>query len=200
LHRAPWQPGHNGRACPPAQQRGGARFHRAPRQQERSSAVVCDSTERRGSQGTAGAPCLALHAPFSFQSRLGDFGPLPSGPPAGALIVIGSAPQGGPAPGSWPQPRKLAVSAPVGPRSPKKEPRVDPPRARARGARSRRTGAPAGGVAKYPRTTYEYGNHVHIFVYSYSTVDVIKQRNMVNSGARGTKDKNLRSRCIGKLL
>ena len=55
-------------------------------------------------------------------------------------------------------------------------------------------------VDKYPRTTYEYGNHVHICVYSYSTVDVIKQRNMVNSGVRGTKDKNLRSRCIGKLL
>ena len=55
-------------------------------------------------------------------------------------------------------------------------------------------------VDKYPRTTYEYGNHVHICVYSYSIVDVIKQRNMVNSGVRGTKDKNLRSRCIGKLL
>jgi hypothetical protein len=55
-------------------------------------------------------------------------------------------------------------------------------------------------VDKYPRTTYEHGNHVHICVYSYSVVDVIKQRNMVNSGVRGTKDKNLRSRCIGKLL
>ena len=31
-------------------------------------------------------------------------------------------------------------------------------------------------------------------------VDEIKQRNMVNSGVRGAKDKNLRSRCIGKLL
>jgi hypothetical protein len=55
-------------------------------------------------------------------------------------------------------------------------------------------------VDKYPRTTCEHGNHVHICVYSYSTVDVSKQRNMVNSGARGAKDKNLRSRCIGKLL
>jgi hypothetical protein len=55
-------------------------------------------------------------------------------------------------------------------------------------------------VDKYPRTTYEYGNHVHICVYSYSIVDVIKQRNMVNSGVKGTKEKNLRSRCIGKLL
>ena len=36
-------------------------------------------------------------------------------------------------------------------------------------------------VDKYPRTTYEYGNHMNICVYSYSTVDVIKQRNMVNS-------------------
>jgi hypothetical protein len=43
------------------------------------------------------------------------------------------------------------------------------------------------GVDKYPRTTYEYGNHVHICVYSYSTVDEIKQRNMVNSGVRGRK-------------
>ena len=42
--------------------------------------------------------------------------------------------------------------------------------------------------------------YVHICVYSYSIVDVTKQRNMVNSGVRGTKDKNLRSRCIGKLL
>ena len=58
----------------------------------------------------------------------------------------------------------------------------------------------AGVVDKYPRTTYEYGNHVHICVYSYSTVDVIKQRDMVNSGVGGTKDRNLRSRCIGKLL
>ena len=55
-------------------------------------------------------------------------------------------------------------------------------------------------VDKYPRTTYECGNHVHVCVYSYSVVDAIKQRNMVNSGVRGTKDKNLRSRCIGKLL
>ena len=29
-------------------------------------------------------------------------------------------------------------------------------------------------VDKYPRTTYEYGNHVHMCVYSYSTVDEIK--------------------------
>jgi hypothetical protein len=36
---------------------------------------------------------------------------------------------------------------------------------------------------------------VHICVYSYSIVDVINQRNMVNSGVGGTKDKNLRSRC-----
>ena len=56
-------------------------------------------------------------------------------------------------------------------------------------------------VDKHPRTAYEYGNHVHIiFLYSYSTVDEIKQRDMVNSGVKGTKDRNLRSRCIGKLL
>jgi hypothetical protein len=40
-------------------------------------------------------------------------------------------------------------------------------------------------VDKYPRTTYEYGNHVHICVYSYSIVDEIKQRNMVNSRSEG---------------
>jgi len=34
----------------------------------------------------------------------------------------------------------------------------------------------------------------------YSEVGAIEQRYMVNSGVRGTKDKNLRSRCIGKLL
>jgi hypothetical protein len=55
-------------------------------------------------------------------------------------------------------------------------------------------------VDKCPRATHEHGNHVHVRVYSYSIVDVIKQRNVVNSGVRGTKDKNLRSRCIGKLL
>jgi hypothetical protein len=56
-------------------------------------------------------------------------------------------------------------------------------------------------VDKYPRTTYEYGNHVHMCVYSYSTVDVIKQRNMVNSGVRGTKkDRNPRSGWVGILL
>jgi hypothetical protein len=37
---------------------------------------------------------------------------------------------------------------------------------------------------------------VHICVYSYSTVDVIKQRNMVNSGVRGTKDKDLSDRGV----
>jgi len=46
-------------------------------------------------------------------------------------------------------------------------------------------------VDKYPRTTYEYGNHVHMCKYSYSTVDVIKQRNMVNSGVRGAKGMDL---------
>jgi hypothetical protein len=35
---------------------------------------------------------------------------------------------------------------------------------------------------------------------NYSTVGVNEQKDMVNSGVRGTKDKNLRSRCIGKLL
>ena len=55
-------------------------------------------------------------------------------------------------------------------------------------------------VDKYPRTTYEYGNHVHMCVYSYSIVDVIKQRNMVNSGVRGKKDRNPRSGWVGILL
>jgi hypothetical protein len=62
-----------------------------------------------------------------------------------------------------------------------------------------RVNAPAS-VDKCPRATHECGNHVHTCVYSYSVVDEIKQRNMVNSGVRGAKDKNLRSRCIGKLL
>jgi hypothetical protein len=61
-------------------------------------------------------------------------------------------------------------------------------------------GKNSNGVDKCPRTTYECGNHVHTCVYSYSAVDEIKQRNMVNSGVRGTKSRNLRSRCIGKLL
>jgi hypothetical protein len=47
---------------------------------------------------------------------------------------------------------------------------------------------PCPSVDKYPRTTYECGNHVHISRYSYSTVDVIKLRDMVNSGVRGTKN------------
>jgi hypothetical protein len=34
---------------------------------------------------------------------------------------------------------------------------------------------------------------------NYSTVGVNEQKDMVNSGVRGTKDKNLRSGCIGKL-
>ena len=42
--------------------------------------------------------------------------------------------------------------------------------------------------------------YVRMCVYSYSAVDEIKQRNVVNSGVRGTKDKNLRSRYVGKLL
>jgi hypothetical protein len=42
--------------------------------------------------------------------------------------------------------------------------------------------------------------HMCVYDYSYSTVDVIKQRDMVNSGVGGTKSRNLRSRCIGKLL
>ena len=55
-------------------------------------------------------------------------------------------------------------------------------------------------VDKHPRATCEHGNHVHVCVHSYSTVDEIKQRDVVNSGVRGTKDKNLRSRCVGELL
>ena len=48
------------------------------------------------------------------------------------------------------------------------------------------------GVDKYPRTTYEYGNHVHICAEnSYSTVDVNEQKDMVNSGVRGTKGMDL---------
>jgi hypothetical protein len=50
-------------------------------------------------------------------------------------------------------------------------------------------------VGKCPRTTCEYGNHVstdvHMCKHSYSTVDVNEQRNMVNSGVRGTKNNHL---------
>jgi hypothetical protein len=57
-------------------------------------------------------------------------------------------------------------------------------------------------VDKYPRTTYEYGNHVRICAETttvrYSRCE--RTKNMVNSGVRGTKDRNLRSRWIGKLL
>jgi hypothetical protein len=35
-------------------------------------------------------------------------------------------------------------------------------------------------------------------VSSYSKVGAKEQRYMINSGVRGTKEKNLRSRCIGK--
>jgi hypothetical protein len=45
------------------------------------------------------------------------------------------------------------------------------------------------------RTTYEHGNHVHTSdkcVSSYSKVDAVEQRYMVNSGAGGTKDRDLR--------
>jgi hypothetical protein len=55
-------------------------------------------------------------------------------------------------------------------------------------------------VDKYPRATCEHGNHVHICVYSNSAVDEIKQRNMVNAGVGGTKDRNPRSGWIGVLL
>ena len=42
---------------------------------------------------------------------------------------------------------------------------------------------------------------MHVGVYSYSAVDVIKQRNVVNSGVRGTKkDRNPTSGWIGILL
>jgi hypothetical protein len=41
---------------------------------------------------------------------------------------------------------------------------------------------------KYPRTTYDYRNHGHVNRYNYSTVDVIKLRDMVNSGARGYEE------------
>ena len=56
---------------------------------------------------------------------------------------------------------------------------------------------------KYPRTTCEYGNHVHMCacVSSYSEVDAVEQRHVVNSGARGEKkDRNPRSGWIGVLL
>jgi hypothetical protein len=46
-------------------------------------------------------------------------------------------------------------------------------------------------VDKYPRTAFEYGNHVYICKPSYSTVDGNEQRNMVNSGVRGTKKNHL---------
>jgi hypothetical protein len=51
-------------------------------------------------------------------------------------------------------------------------------------------------VDKYPRTTYEYGNHVYIYmlyVSSYNKVDAIEQRNMVNSGVGGTEQEERRS-------
>jgi hypothetical protein len=41
------------------------------------------------------------------------------------------------------------------------------------------------GVDKYPHTTYEHGNHVHISymrVSSYSKVDAVEHRDMVSSG------------------
>ena len=48
-------------------------------------------------------------------------------------------------------------------------------------------------VDKYPRATYEYGNHVHVCAEnSYSTVDVNEQKDMVNSGVRDRKKRNLR--------
>jgi hypothetical protein len=46
-------------------------------------------------------------------------------------------------------------------------------------------------VDKYPRTTCEHGNHVHTCKHSYSAADVNEQRNMVNSGVRGTKNNHL---------
>ena len=56
-------------------------------------------------------------------------------------------------------------------------------------------------VDKYPRTTYEYGNHVHIYmrVNSYSTVGVIEQKDMVNSGVRGRKKMDLRPEVYSKV-
>jgi hypothetical protein len=50
---------------------------------------------------------------------------------------------------------------------------------------------------------YEHGNHVHVCAYTatvYSTVGVIEQKDMVNSGVRGVKGRNLRSRWSGILL
>ena len=52
-------------------------------------------------------------------------------------------------------------------------------------------------VEKCPRTTYEHGNHVHTSdkcVSSYSKVDAVEQRYTVNSGAGGTKDRDLRTK------
>ena len=48
-------------------------------------------------------------------------------------------------------------------------------------------------VDKYPRTTCEHGNHVHICADNYSTVGVNEQKDMVNSGVRGRKKVNLRN-------
>ena len=52
---------HGATSAARAQQRGGVRFHRAPWQSDRSRTAACASTERRDSQGTAGAPFLPLH-------------------------------------------------------------------------------------------------------------------------------------------
>ena len=51
---------------------------------------------------------------------------------------------------------------------------------------------PSQNVDKYPRTTCECGNHVHVCAEnSYSTVGVNEQKDMVNSGVRGTKGMDL---------
>jgi hypothetical protein len=46
-------------------------------------------------------------------------------------------------------------------------------------------------IYKHPRTTHEHGNHVHTCKHSYSAVGVNEQRNVVNSGVRGTKNNHL---------
>ena len=52
---------------------------------------------------------------------------------------------------------------------------------------------PSQNVDKYPRTTCECGNHVHVCAEnSYSTVGVNEQKDVVNSGVRDRKKRNLR--------
>jgi hypothetical protein len=55
-------------------------------------------------------------------------------------------------------------------------------------------------ISKYHRTAYEYGNHVHICAETTTrTVDVNEQKDMVNSGVRDRKKRNLRPEVYSKV-